>query len=184
MSTPAVVEGTAVTSEPADSYINLSNNIRPASAADSSARTSAMSANTFRRGRSGSARSSQGATERIEGNNNNAVSSTSSANESVPEHGNLAPATAEDLNLPQTLTPLMRIKLFELSTSSSESEGDENNQGTNEGEAANNGDARRAASPPPNCAICLGRCKNKCFTDSCMHQFCFKCLCEWSKVSY
>lgn len=38
-------------------------------------------------------------------------------------------------------------------------------------------------SPPPNCAICLGRCKNKCFTDSCLHQFCFKCLCEWSKVS-
>uniref|UniRef100_A0A1A9VWE6 RING-type E3 ubiquitin transferase n=1 Tax=Glossina austeni TaxID=7395 RepID=A0A1A9VWE6_GLOAU len=26
------------------------------------------------------------------------------------------------------------------------------------------------------------RCKNKCLTDSCMHQFCFKCLCEWSKV--
>lgn len=37
-------------------------------------------------------------------------------------------------------------------------------------------------SPPPNCAICLGRCKNKCFTDSCLHQFCFKCLLEWSKV--
>ncbi|XP_039954572.1 E3 ubiquitin-protein ligase Topors [Bactrocera tryoni] len=182
MSTPAVVEGTAVTSETGDSYINLSNNIRPASAADSSARTSAMSTNTSRRGRSGSARSSQGATEGIESSNHNAVSSTSSANETVPEHGTPATAAAEDINLPQTLTPLMRIKLFELSTSSSESEGDENQQGTNEGESANNGDARRAASPPPNCAICLGRCKNKCFTDSCMHQFCFKCLCEWSKV--
>jgi len=39
------------------------------------------------------------------------------------------------------------------------------------------------SSPPPNCAICLSRCRRKCFTDSCMHQFCFKCLCEWSKVS-
>ncbi|KAK9710994.1 Zinc finger, C3HC4 type (RING finger) [Popillia japonica] len=37
-------------------------------------------------------------------------------------------------------------------------------------------------SPPPNCAICLGTCTNKCFSDSCMHQFCFTCLLEWSKV--
>lgn len=182
MSTPAVVEGTAVTSDTGDSYINLSNNIRPVSAAYSSARTSAMSTNTSRRGRSGLARGSQGTIERIESNNHNSVTSTSSANESATEYRNPAPAAVEDLNLQQTLTPLMRIKLFELSTSSSESEGDENQQGTNEGEAANNGDARRRSSPPPNCAICLGRCKNKCFTDSCMHQFCFKCLCEWSKV--
>lgn len=40
-----------------------------------------------------------------------------------------------------------------------------------------------SSSPPPNCAICLGSCTNKCFSDSCMHQFCFKCLLEWSKVS-
>lgn len=39
-------------------------------------------------------------------------------------------------------------------------------------------------SPPPNCSICLGRVKSKCFTDSCMHQFCFNCLLEWSKVSF
>lgn len=39
-----------------------------------------------------------------------------------------------------------------------------------------------SSSPPPNCAICLGNCINKCFSDSCMHQFCFKCLLEWSKV--
>ncbi|XP_037968548.2 E3 ubiquitin-protein ligase Topors [Plutella xylostella] len=37
-------------------------------------------------------------------------------------------------------------------------------------------------SPPPNCAICLGTCKNKSFTDSCLHQFCFSCLLTWSKV--
>lgn len=37
-------------------------------------------------------------------------------------------------------------------------------------------------SPPPNCAICLGMCQNKSFTDSCLHQFCFKCLVTWSKV--
>lgn len=40
------------------------------------------------------------------------------------------------------------------------------------------------ASPPPNCAICLGNCRNKSFTDSCLHQFCFKCLVHWSKVSF
>lgn len=40
-----------------------------------------------------------------------------------------------------------------------------------------------ADSPPPNCAICLGICTNKCFTDCCLHQFCFNCLLEWSKVS-
>ncbi|TDG43780.1 hypothetical protein AWZ03_009790 [Drosophila navojoa] len=44
-----------------------------------------------------------------------------------------------------------------------------------------NGSSGRS-SPPPNCAICLSRCRRKCFTDSCMHQFCFKCLCEWSKI--
>ncbi|KAF5307184.1 hypothetical protein FQR65_LT00700 [Abscondita terminalis] len=38
------------------------------------------------------------------------------------------------------------------------------------------------ASPPPKCAICLGTCTNKCFSDSCRHQFCFTCLLEWSKV--
>lgn len=40
----------------------------------------------------------------------------------------------------------------------------------------------RSGSPPPNCAICLSKCKDRCFTDSCLHQFCFKCLSEWSKV--
>ncbi|XP_022130311.2 E3 ubiquitin-protein ligase Topors [Pieris rapae] len=38
------------------------------------------------------------------------------------------------------------------------------------------------SSPPPNCAICLGTCKNKSFTDSCLHQFCFRCILKWSKV--
>lgn len=37
-------------------------------------------------------------------------------------------------------------------------------------------------SPPPNCAICLGRSKKKSFTDTCLHMFCFKCILEWSKV--
>lgn len=39
-----------------------------------------------------------------------------------------------------------------------------------------------SASPPPNCAICLGSCSNKCFSDTCMHQFCFNCLLQWSKI--
>lgn len=38
------------------------------------------------------------------------------------------------------------------------------------------------SSPEPNCAICLGKSQNKSFTDSCLHQFCFNCLLEWSKV--
>ncbi|XP_044745717.1 E3 ubiquitin-protein ligase Topors-like [Coccinella septempunctata] len=39
-----------------------------------------------------------------------------------------------------------------------------------------------SGSPPPNCAICLGSCSNKCFSDTCMHQFCFNCLLQWSKI--
>lgn len=51
------------------------------------------------------------------------------------------------------------------------------------GSAANsNQDRSGTSSPPPSCPICLGSYKNKCFTDSCLHQFCFNCLLEWSKV--
>ncbi|XP_051164766.1 E3 ubiquitin-protein ligase Topors-like isoform X2 [Leptopilina boulardi] len=39
-----------------------------------------------------------------------------------------------------------------------------------------------AASPPPNCSICLGKLVNTSFTDSCLHQFCFTCLLQWSKI--
>ncbi|XP_019753287.1 uncharacterized protein LOC109532721 isoform X2 [Dendroctonus ponderosae] len=39
-----------------------------------------------------------------------------------------------------------------------------------------------SAASPPNCAICLGNCTNKCFSDSCLHEFCFRCLLEWSKI--
>lgn len=39
------------------------------------------------------------------------------------------------------------------------------------------------SSPPPACAICLGQFKNKSFTETCLHQFCFNCLLEWSKVN-
>ena len=51
-----------------------------------------------------------------------------------------------------------------------------------ESEVEENVSADGRQSPPPKCAICLGKCKNKSFTDSCLHQFCFKCLLEWSKV--
>ncbi|TMW42532.1 hypothetical protein DOY81_012386, partial [Sarcophaga bullata] len=74
----------------------------------------------------------------------------------------------------------LALKLPLLSSSSSDSESENPTNAT--ADSAGIGDGERASSPPPNCAICLGRCKNKCFTDSCMHQFCFKCLCEWSKV--
>lgn len=39
-----------------------------------------------------------------------------------------------------------------------------------------------AVSPPPNCSICLGKLVNRSFTDSCLHQFCFTCLLQWSKI--
>ncbi|XP_011499709.1 PREDICTED: E3 ubiquitin-protein ligase Topors-like [Ceratosolen solmsi marchali] len=42
--------------------------------------------------------------------------------------------------------------------------------------------SNNAASPPPNCSICLGKLINKSFTDSCLHQFCFTCLLQWSKI--
>ncbi|XP_054738053.1 E3 ubiquitin-protein ligase Topors [Anastrepha obliqua] len=186
MSTPAVAEGRAVGSDAGDNYINLSNNVRLVPAGGTIARSSAMSTSTSRRGRTNASREQQGTDETDDNftvNPQNAVSSTSGANENIPDGGNAALAPVEDFNLQRTLTPLMRIKLSELSTSSSDSEGDEmQQQDLGEDGAAGNNDARRAVSPPPNCAICLGRCKNKCFTDSCMHQFCFKCLCEWSKV--
>lgn len=38
------------------------------------------------------------------------------------------------------------------------------------------------ATPDSSCSICLGAVVNKSFTDSCMHQFCFTCLKQWSKV--
>lgn len=39
-----------------------------------------------------------------------------------------------------------------------------------------------ANSPPPNCSICLGKLVNTSFTDSCLHQFCFTCLLQWSRI--
>uniref|UniRef100_A0A8W7P4Q3 RING-type E3 ubiquitin transferase n=1 Tax=Anopheles coluzzii TaxID=1518534 RepID=A0A8W7P4Q3_ANOCL len=47
-------------------------------------------------------------------------------------------------------------------------------------EAEETADGRR--SPPPKCAICLGKCRQPAFANSCKHQFCFRCLLEWSKV--
>lgn len=40
----------------------------------------------------------------------------------------------------------------------------------------------RSPSPPPNCSICLGSLINTSFTDSCLHQFCFTCLLQWSTI--
>lgn len=40
----------------------------------------------------------------------------------------------------------------------------------------------RPQSPEANCAICLEEFNNKSYTDSCLHEFCFLCLKEWSKI--
>lgn len=37
-------------------------------------------------------------------------------------------------------------------------------------------------SSPADCAICLEQLKDKSFTNSCLHMFCFHCLEAWSKV--
>lgn len=42
-------------------------------------------------------------------------------------------------------------------------------------------DVDRAKSPEK-CSICLCAPENRCYTDSCYHEFCFVCLLEWSKV--
>ncbi|XP_053665294.1 E3 ubiquitin-protein ligase Topors-like [Anopheles marshallii] len=73
------------------------------------------------------------------------------------------PPTPEILPLSSTPPPRSDV----LCSSSSE-EGDEPTDG------------RR--SPPPKCAICLGKCRQRAYTNSCKHQFCFRCLLEWSKV--
>ncbi|XP_017014479.3 E3 ubiquitin-protein ligase Topors [Drosophila takahashii] len=97
---------------------------------------------------------------------------------------------------PHTL-PAAAMKFADLTESGSESGDNEpeepvaagpENTGNSNGEPGTSASATEEnapaerSSPPPNCAICLSRCKRKCFTDSCMHQFCFKCLCEWSKI--
>ena len=38
------------------------------------------------------------------------------------------------------------------------------------------------ASSPTKCVICLGEVVNNSFTNSCLHQFCFTCLRQWSEV--
>lgn len=41
---------------------------------------------------------------------------------------------------------------------------------------------QRSPSPDQCCSICLGQFRDKSFTDSCFHTFCFSCLQEWAKV--
>lgn len=108
--------------------------------------------------------------------------------EEVPPDADAAASFADDVGASViveagatsgTLTlPASAMKFADLTESGSES-GDNGSGEPGTSAAATGG----RSSPPPNCAICLSRCHRKCFTDSCMHQFCFKCLCEWSKVS-
>ncbi|KAI8035824.1 E3 ubiquitin-protein ligase Topors-like [Drosophila gunungcola] len=102
---------------------------------------------------------------------------------------------SEGSNAGARTLPAAAMKFADLTESGSESgdnEGEESGtvgpeNGNANGEPGTSASATAEAaagrsSPPPNCAICLSRCRRKCFTDSCMHQFCFKCLCEWSKI--
>ncbi|XP_072173052.1 uncharacterized protein [Diadema setosum] len=40
----------------------------------------------------------------------------------------------------------------------------------------------RSGSPDQCCPICLGKFKDKSFSDGCFHRFCFQCILEWAKV--
>lgn len=40
----------------------------------------------------------------------------------------------------------------------------------------------RSGSPDQCCPICLGKFKDKSFSDGCFHRFCFQCIREWAKV--
>jgi len=50
--------------------------------------------------------------------------------------------------------------------------------------AASEGD-RPPPSPSPDtakCAICLGDLQDKCYSNTCCHEFCYGCLVKWSEV--
>ncbi|EDV38000.2 uncharacterized protein Dana_GF11128 [Drosophila ananassae] len=96
----------------------------------------------------------------------------------IVEPGALPPTTQGTLTLPAAA-----MKFADLTESGSESgDGEAGGEPGTSASASVSASAGGRSSPPPNCAICLSRCRRKCFTDSCMHQFCFKCLCEWSKI--
>ncbi|XP_021914738.1 uncharacterized protein LOC110827411 isoform X2 [Zootermopsis nevadensis] len=40
---------------------------------------------------------------------------------------------------------------------------------------------QRERSPNSICAVCLGTRQNPCFSDGCLHEFCFECLRQWSQ---
>lgn len=86
------------------------------------------------------------------------------------------PPTPEILLSSSTTPP--RPSLLDMLDSSSSAEELDNCSG----EAGNDETESGRSSPPPKCAICLGKCRQKCYTDSCRHQFCYRCLLEWSKI--
>ncbi|XP_055608884.1 E3 ubiquitin-protein ligase Topors-like [Uranotaenia lowii] len=93
------------------------------------------------------------------------------------------PPTPEML-LP-SVTPPPRALLLEMLDSSSAEELDNYEASGEGGSSSIAGQGETASgrnSPPPKCAICLGKCRQKCYTDSCRHQFCYRCLLEWSKI--
>jgi len=48
----------------------------------------------------------------------------------------------------------------------------------------NNGpSAGRPLTPDSRCSICLDELTNSCYTNACLHLFCFECLQRWSDVS-
>ncbi len=63
-------------------------------------------------------------------------------------------------------------------TSKKDAEGDNDDK-----DSSSSGHRKRSASPEATkCAICLGDVVNRSCSNACVHQFCFGCLLEWSKV--
>lgn len=85
----------------------------------------------------------------------------------TPEHVSNCPTPP--INTKTRIRDFIQKQLMtDVAISDNEIDGDENQ--------------RESGSPPPNCSICLGQINSKCFTDSCLHTFCFSCLLEWSKI--
>ncbi|KAG4073475.1 hypothetical protein HA402_000699 [Bradysia odoriphaga] len=85
----------------------------------------------------------------------------------TPEHVNNCPTPP--INTKSRIRDFIQKQLMtDVAISDNEIDGEENQ--------------RESGSPPPNCSICLGQINSKCFTDSCLHTFCFSCLLEWSKI--
>jgi Zinc finger, C3HC4 type (RING finger). len=53
----------------------------------------------------------------------------------------------------------------------------------NDNPSEDDSDGDRPTSPTSRCPICLLVLNNRSYTDTCLHEFCFLCIKQWSQVS-